>query len=378
MIRFAQNTPQDTLAARKIWAECFGDPPEFLDWYFQTVYQPEHTLFYEDEGQLASHLQMRFFDLSLSGVPVRAGYLAGVATYPQFRKQGFSRALIQKAFSRLRANGANFCFLVPTVFRFYEQLGFAPCYDKMLYSLTPRELPPPTSVMWQMADENSGQFLDAAYRYALRAQNGYVLRSEKDWNIFLQDNLYNAKAECRQWRSGEDCGYYIARREANKLFVTEYGYTSPSVFEELLRQIALFGQNMETIEILAPPSDKMYCRFCDSRKARDIQPYGMARILSAEYALSLCAKHFSGAVSIGVKDALIAENNDVFHIQNHEISRGEKADIQLDIAALTMLFWGYIDSSTAYDMGLVYGDIDKATGLFQPQKNYLDNSVLAF
>lgn len=380
MIRFAQNIPQDTLQARKIWAECFGDPPVWLEWYFQEVYEPENTLFYEVDGHLASHLQMRYFDLSLRGRTVRAGYLAGVATYPQYRKQGFSRALIEKAFAHLRAGGAEICFLVPTIFRFYERLGFATCYDKTLYQITHHELPLPADEPWQQAGTDSGLVLDAAYRYALRGDNGYVLRSEKDWRTFLQDNIDNGGAECRFWQNGEACGYFLARRNAeeNKMFVIEYGYTSPDIRTKVLRQIARTAQSVRKLELLVPPDDRLYTNFCDCRTARSVQPYAMARVLSAEYALSLCAKDFCGSVRIAVADPLIAENNGVFTVENHAVSCGGTADIQLDIQTLAMLVWGYVDWNVAYDMRLIHGDVRKAEGLFQVQKNYLDNAVLAF
>lgn len=378
MIRFAQDTPQDSLKARKIWEDCFGDPPEFTQWYFREVYQPENTLFYEVGGQLASNLQIRFFNLCLNGIPVKAGYLAGVATYPQFRKQGYSRALIQKSFAHILANGANYCFLVPTSFAFYEQFGFAACYNKTLCTIDPKELPRPASCLWKSTDTGSGMLLNSARNSFLQDCNGYVLRSLKDWNIFLQDNLHNVKADCRFFRIGDDSGYYIARAKDDSLFVSEYGYTSPFIASRLLEQISLAGQNMRTIEILVPPKDSPYSNFFGLRGTYDTQPYAMARILSAEDALTLCARNFSGSVCIGVKDSVIAENNGIFHIQNHTVTRDGTPDIFLDISTLTKLVWGYTDITSAYNMGLIKGTIQKAEGLFLPQNNFLDNSILAF
>lgn len=380
MIRFAQDTVQDTLRARKIWEECFGDPPQFTQWYFREVSQPENTLLYEVEGQLASHLQIRFFDLSLRGIPTKSGYLAGVATYPQFRKRGYSRALIEKAFSHLLDNGASFCFLVPTTFSFYDQFGFGVCCDKTVYTVAPNELPSPAKHLWQTAGLSDTEVLNRAYLYSLQSNNGYVLRSETDWNIFMQDNLCNSRAECRFIRAGRECGYYIARFDEKKksLLVTEYGYTSADIYLQILQQIALLGAKCDLIRVIAPTEEGIHPslgNFCDRRETT---PYAMGRILSAECALSLCAKAFSSSVCIAVEDTFLPQNNGTFHIQNHSVSRGGTADLRMNIQTLSMLFWGYIDIQTACDKRLIQGNANKAEELFSKQKNYLDNSILAF
>lgn len=382
MVRFAQPGKADIAQAKKIWQACFGDSDAFLDWYFSGNYAPEDTLFYEEDGQIASHLQMRDYTLYVNGKALHTCYLAGIATYPAFRKRGYVRALIEAAFAEQRRRGTDSCFLVPTTFPFYEQFGFAACYDKMLCTLPSFWRPVGESRTFFPLTDDMGTLLEPAYRYALSGSQGYTLRSAEKWRLFLQDAIRSGRMLCRGFAHGKECGYLIAREtdQTRTLFVTELGYSSAAARRAVWKEIARLGTAYQKTQVLLPVGDKTYLEFCNARESRSVQPYAMARILNVPAALGRCADSFTGRAVLRIQDNMIEENNGIFLVENGKAvpSATEKADAETDTATLTQLFWGYLTVQEAQQLGRLSGDSGKLEGLFHEGKNYLDNAILAF
>ena len=77
-------TPPDMGQARALWEACFEDLPAFLDWYFQTRFQPADGLGIFQDGQLVCdlHLSPRRIKLRQQSFP--SAYLIALATDPPF------------------------------------------------------------------------------------------------------------------------------------------------------------------------------------------------------------------------------------------------------------------------------------------------------
>lgn len=133
---------------RRLWRECFGDPPEYENYYFQNVY-PGNTVYvlereakggeapFSDtmiqdgrkkecflQGDVCGMLHLNPYPCKINGVEALLHYIVGVATAKAARRQGVMRTLLLKALSKLYEAEEPFTYLMPADERYYEPFGF--------------------------------------------------------------------------------------------------------------------------------------------------------------------------------------------------------------------------------------------------------------
>jgi predicted acetyltransferase len=84
----------------------------------------EETLGVFESGQLVSSLCIHDFQQSLRSVLKDCGGIAGIATYPEARRKGYVRQLMQEAFRIMHEQGQSISMLDPFKQSFYEQFGY--------------------------------------------------------------------------------------------------------------------------------------------------------------------------------------------------------------------------------------------------------------
>ena len=76
----------DENALKALWREVFGDTDEYIDAFFQNVYQPGMASVIEDDGTVVA---------AAYAVPFGAvRYIFAVATRPEYRGRGYGRAVV--------------------------------------------------------------------------------------------------------------------------------------------------------------------------------------------------------------------------------------------------------------------------------------------
>ena len=122
--------PDNSLVSsmRELWQEAFGDSDEALDSFFETAYSPDRCRVVTDGGNLLSALYI--FDCQYEGK--KLAYIYAVATRKNARGQGVCGELVRDTHKYLVKNGYCGAILVPSepsLFAFYEKLGYLPCSD---------------------------------------------------------------------------------------------------------------------------------------------------------------------------------------------------------------------------------------------------------
>ena len=77
------------------------------------------------DGAMAAMVRNRPFEQMIRGVMKPMGGVAAVATYPQYRRRGYIRQLMQAAFADMRQKGQVVSALYPFRENFYTQFGYA-------------------------------------------------------------------------------------------------------------------------------------------------------------------------------------------------------------------------------------------------------------
>ena len=76
----------DENALKALWREVFGDTDEYIDAFFQNVYQPGMASVIEEDGTVVA---------AAYAVPFGAvRYIFAVATRPEYRGRGYGRAVV--------------------------------------------------------------------------------------------------------------------------------------------------------------------------------------------------------------------------------------------------------------------------------------------
>lgn len=127
MIQIHRACPDEIAAAEGLWADTFGDGPEFQQSFYRLC-APEGPLVLTEDGALCSMLALPELALVLAdGRRLRAGYIYALATAPERRGQGFAAMLIETAAGLARNRGLD-CLLTvpaqPSLFQFFARLGF--------------------------------------------------------------------------------------------------------------------------------------------------------------------------------------------------------------------------------------------------------------
>ena len=94
---------QDLEKIKYLWAYCFESHQPFFDWYFREYYQQENTLGAYQDGNLLANLQLIPYEIFLRVKAYKHLY-CGIATYPEGRRGGIVRGLLEALEMKHRIN----------------------------------------------------------------------------------------------------------------------------------------------------------------------------------------------------------------------------------------------------------------------------------
>ncbi|MCL2838975.1 MAG: GNAT family N-acetyltransferase [Oscillospiraceae bacterium] len=296
-IRFA--TPADTEAVKDIWHKCFGDGDPFLSWNFSRNYNPDDTLVWVEKRKIVATLQMQSKNISLWGNAMPGNYIFGIATLPKYRGRGIAWALMIQAFRVAEERGQVVSLLIPFNYRFYEKFDYKMCY-KLVKATIKREQSSPgddyghTIELREINDETI-EILQNIYKKFCEPLNGWIMRSDREFRLILEDVLTNGNGHCvlcRDDMEGEYVGYALGRLENKKFSAYEMACIGSGGKYPIISGIFDMFADCHEIEVTSPT---YYCDdlistggYLDYSK---ICPFAMAKVLNKEKFLRICGKN---------------------------------------------------------------------------------------
>lgn len=115
-------------AHRELWERAFGDPDEYMDFYFSQkavrsgVYSDYHR------GELCAMAYFTPYRAVYHGRECKAHYIVGVATEAEYRRQKRMTRLVEQGIEVCRQEGSPVVFLSPEKPRVYQSMGFVGTY----------------------------------------------------------------------------------------------------------------------------------------------------------------------------------------------------------------------------------------------------------
>ncbi len=122
MIRLDDQSRTDEIYT--LWQQCFQDPAEYAEFYFENVYGENQVLLNETDDKIRGMIHLNPYEMLASDQEMSSSYIVGVATDKDYRRQGVMRGLLTESFRRMRERGETFTYLMPADSAYYLPFDF--------------------------------------------------------------------------------------------------------------------------------------------------------------------------------------------------------------------------------------------------------------
>lgn len=234
------------------------------------------------DGKLAATAGIIDFQMHFGDRWITCGGIAGVTTYPQFRRKRLVRALLNDCVQKLDADGVAISSLWPFSYAFYEKLGWAT--TDMAYIVE-------ADLSWFRTirgDASNFHYVDPAnfseaavvHERWCNSLNMSLRRTYPMWNRMLQSRhnrskLFVHKNGYMLWNFGQAPG--------SCLDVAEWCYLNDEAFNDGLALLSQMDSQFTRVKIMLPEIESLM-RFVGIAKAPQVRviPGMMSRVVNVE------------------------------------------------------------------------------------------------
>lgn len=330
-------------------------------------FRPERVWGIYDQGELGAKLTLLPLEMYIQGRSISMGGIAGVATWPENRRQGLVQKLLVHALQTMNESGQVLSCLHPFLIPFYRKFGWEVYCEHKKYVIPVAKLPLKSDIKGMVKrDVKDIERFNLLYT-AFAVQYNGMLNRDHDWweNSVLDGDIHNAVFYSQV---GEPEGYVLYKIENKELIVEEFIYLN----EDARRGLWVFLCNHDSMITqvvwkLIPADDILPFLLPDPRIQQENYPYFMARIVNATAFVEglLFAKGSPSKITIQIHDKYAPWNEGVWEwkvFESGEASfirvkqEGIQTDLSCDIGALTVLLLGYKRPEELYRYGALTGD----------------------
>lgn len=242
-----------------------------LNFYFKYVYDNGRCIAIEENQKIISALQINEHVLSFKDKQLKVSYIYGVATHPDYRRNGYMRKLMEAALEEVNHNHL-ITFIYGFYPKLYKQFGFETIYERKVYGI-PREYLNKVSQNHIAYDASPLELLQVYQQYTQHF-DGYYVRNQEYYKILLNELLMSQK-QLIVYRNDEQkvSGYLIYSKRKHEVYVEEAIYLESVV---LLRMLKSAIQDADEIYVEVSQSEKLEKLFPLVIPKK--QPFIMARV----------------------------------------------------------------------------------------------------
>lgn len=369
-----------------LWAYCFENYDPFFTWYFSKYYQTKNTFGAFEDDKMYSCLQLIPYNIKLRGKNLPTSYIVGLSSFPEARRGGIVKGLLQASFEEMRKRKHYINLLMPFKASFYYPYDYEICYHHIKYTLPLEDLRPiakPYGKLVRVDNHENIPKLNTAYLAFLQDKQGYVIRSEHNWQLYLEEHfgekgfIYLLENDDK-----EPEGYIFYYVKDNKVLVREMAYSNIKAQRSLFQFIYNHRSQVENLEWNAPVDDSTYFFLPDPKKGVTNFPFMTARIVDVVGALNTISYpvEIETQIVINVIDGLVHWNNGSFELivvngQGKISPSTKEADVTISIGALSQLLFGRLTAKELLYQEKLRGTqqyVNLLEKLFPPCVNYIN------
>lgn len=333
-----------------------------------------------DQGRLAAKLHIIPFEIYLGQMKLKMGGIAGVATYPEYRRKGYAKELLLYSLQVMRDAGTSLSMLNPFSFPFYRKLGWEACSDRMTCQFTHHELIPfqhePSGVVRRFYKETHSPDIEDVYEAWSFRHAGMLVRDRKWW-LDLYDNH---TAAVYYDEHSQPQGYMLYTMNNSVMQVREFMCITPESRIGLWNYICQHDSMAKQVEMRLSQDERLLFALDNPRIPRTLHPNFMARIVDVASFL----EHYQFApvslhqpIILSIRDVHAPWNNISILLQEGHATLLSPNDsqnnpllstinnISVNIRSLTALLLGYQRPLELYECGILTGDFSSIQVLEQ-------------
>ncbi|PGH72753.1 GNAT family N-acetyltransferase, partial [Bacillus thuringiensis] len=336
-----------------------------------TKMKESHEIYGIMEGEdLAAKLHLIPFHIYIGKEKFKMGGVAGVATYPEYRRSGYVKELLQHSLQIMKKDGYTVSMLHPFAVSFYRKYGWELCANLVICHMTKSDLVMKKQVngtVKRFNKENHPEEVEKLYEVFAERFSGMLVREKNWWLQAVYDDLTLAIYYDENKKAA---GYMLYKIENYKMTVEEFVPLHNEARNGLWNFICQHDSMIKELEMTVSETEPLLYSLQEPRVKTEIKPYFMGRIVDVEQFLKqyeLSWNNVQQEVILHITDAFAPWNNVTVRLANHEITIVEETTekgIKLDINALSAIMFGYKRPLELNELELISGS-DEAIRSFE-------------
>ncbi|AXO98947.1 MULTISPECIES: GNAT family N-acetyltransferase [Bacillus] len=327
-----------------------------------TKMKESHEVYGIMEGEnLAAKLHLIPFHIYIGKEKFKMGGVAGVATYPEYRRSGYVKELLQHSLQTMKKDGYTVSMLHPFAVSFYRKYGWELCANLLVCHMTKSDLVMKKQVngtVKRFNKESHPEEVEKLYETLAERFSGMLVRNEKWWLQAVYDDLTLAIYYDENQTAA---GYMLYKIENYKMTVEEFVPLHNEARNGLWNFICQHDSMIKDLEMTVSENEPLLYTLQEPRVKTEIKPYFMGRIVDVEQFLKQYELNWNNVqqeVILHITDSFAQWNNITVRIANHEITIIEEPidkGIKLDINGLSTILFGYKRPLELNELELISG-----------------------
>ncbi|ANS48561.1 acetyltransferase [Bacillus thuringiensis] len=336
-----------------------------------TRMKESHEIYGIMEGEdLAAKLHLIPFHIYIGKETFKMGGVAGVATYPEYRRSGYVKELLQYSLQTMKKDGYTVSMLHPFAVSFYRKYGWELCANLVTCHMIKSDLVMKKQVngtLKRFNKENHPEEVEKLYEVFAERFSGMLVREKNWWLQAVYDDLTLAIYYDENKRAA---GYMLYKIENYKMTVEEFVPLHNEARNGLWNFICQHDSMIKELEMTVSENEPLLYSLQEPRVKTEIKPYFMGRIVDVEQFLKQYELNWNNVqqeVILHITDAFAPWNNVTVRLANHEITIVEETTekgIKMDINALSAIMFGYKRPLELNELELISGS-DEAIRSFE-------------
>jgi predicted acetyltransferase len=321
-----------------------------------------------DENILAAKLHIIPLSIFMKDEEWKMGGIAGVATYPEYRRNGYVRSLMIDSLKHMRNNDQIVSLLHPFDISFYRKFGWEILSETKKITIEKMDLKflePQQGLIRRFSKETHNEDIDKIYQQFCTQYTGMLKRETNWWKQHVYDK--DSQIAVYYHNDKEAMGYILYHVKESKMEVQELVALDHEARIGLWNFICQHDSMVETVTIHLASQDPFPYFLTQPKVKTELYPYFMARVVDVEECLRRFPfLHENESLFMHLEDLHAPWNNGSYLLDMGEIrvfkdkTGGQcvhppKKGIRLTINSLSAILFGYKRPMELYQMGYLKG-----------------------
>lgn len=307
---------------------------------------------------LAAKLHLIPLTTYIGNQTFKMGGIAGVATYPEYRRRGYVKELLTNVLDTMKEQGFTVSMLHPFDVSFYRKYGWELFSNRLITIHQQSDLvmlePVEGIVKRYLFDNVKLDELKQIYAQYASQFSGMLVREDDWWESVIDDQHIAVYYD----GSEQPSGYILYEMKDNKMTVEEFVPMNFEARRGLWNFICQHDSMISELEMLTFEKEPLFFALKKQKIGkREVSPYFMVRIVDVESFLREYTFAGNETLKLQITDPFASWNEQTFLIKEGEVrvTKESEGALKLSINALSTVLLGYKRPTELFAVGMING-----------------------